>query len=183
MIFSGPIPLFYQEGEDMMAFGKGVHRLSSILNFVSGFCLVGMTGLTCADVVLRLFRHPILGSYEIVGFLGATVAGFAMAYTTMKGGHVAVAVLVMQLSHRAQKAIFIITHLLAITLFSLLTWECIGYGNDLRTSGEVSLTLELSFFPVLYGLSLSSFVVCLVLWVDLWGVLAGKKEPWSRAGA
>jgi len=47
----------------------------------------------------------------------------------------------------------------------------------------VSLTLELSFFPVLYGLSLSSFVVCLVLWVDLWGVLAGKKEPWSRAGA
>jgi len=167
----------------MIAFGKGVYRLSSILNFVSGFCLVGMTGLTCADVVLRLFRHPILGSYEIVGFLGATVAGFAMAYTTMKGGHVAVAVLVMQLSHRAQKAIFIITHLLAITLFSLLTWECIGYGNDLRTSGEVSLTLELSFFPVLYGLSLSSFVVCLVLWVDLWGVLAGKKEPWSRAGA
>jgi len=167
----------------MIAFGKGVYRLSSILNFVSGFCLVGITGLTCADVVLRLFRHPILGSYEIVGFLGATVAGFAMAYTTMKGGHVAVAVLVMQLSHRAQKAIFIITHLLAITLFSLLTWECIGYGNDLRTSGEVSLTLELSFFPVLYGLSLSSFVVCLVLWVDLWGVLAGKKEPWSRAGA
>jgi len=167
----------------MIAFGKGVYRLSSILNFVSGFCLVGITGLTCADVVLRLFRHPILGSYEIVGFLGATVAGFAMAYTTMKGGHVAVAVLVMQLSHRAQKAIFIITHLLAITLFSLLTWECIGYGNDLRTSGEVSLTLELPFFPVLYGLSLSSFVVCLVLWVDLWGVLAGKKEPWSRAGA
>ena len=167
----------------MIAFGKGVHRLSSILNFVSGFCLVGMTCLTCADVVLRLFRHPILGTYEIVGFLGATVAGLAMAYTTMKGGHVAVAVLVMQLSRRIQRTIFTITHLLSIALFALLTWECIAYGNDLRIAGEVSLTLELPFFPVLYGLSLSSFVVCLVLWVDLWGVLAGKKEPWSRAGA
>lgn len=167
----------------MIAFGKSVHRLSSILNFVSGFCLVGMTGLTCADVVLRLFRHPILGTYEIVGFLGATIAGLAMAFTTMKGGHVAVAVLVMQLSRRIQTTIFTITHLLSIALFALLTWECISYGNDLRTSGEVSLTLEFPFFPVLYGLALSSFVVCLVLWVDLWGVLAGKKEPWSRAGA
>jgi TRAP-type C4-dicarboxylate transport system permease small subunit len=167
----------------MMAFGKGVHRLSSILNFVAGFCLVGMTCLTCADVVLRLFRHPILGTYEMVGFLGATVAGLAMAYTTMKGGHVAVAVLVMQFSRRVQTTIFTITHLLAIVLFALLTWECMAYGNDLRISGEVSLTLELPFFPVLYGLSLSSFVVCLVLWVDLWGVLAGKKDPWSRARA
>jgi TRAP-type C4-dicarboxylate transport system permease small subunit len=89
----------------------------------------------------------------------------------------------MRLSRRIQKTIFTITHLLGIVLFALLAWECIAYGNDLRISGEVSLTLELPFFPVLYGLSLSSFVVCLVLWVDLWGVLAGKKDPWSRSGA
>ena len=106
-----------------------------------------------------------------------------MAYTTMKGGHVAVAVLVMQLSRKIQTTIFTITHLLGMALFALLTWECIAYGNDLRISGEVSLTLELPFFPVLYGRSLASFVVCLVLWVDLWGVFSGKKEPWTKAGA
>ncbi len=167
----------------MIAFGNGVHRLSSMLNFVSGFGLVGMTCLTCADVVLRLFRHPILGTYEIIGFMGATVAGLAMGYTTMKGGHVAVAVVVMQLSRRIQMGIFTIINLLGIGLFALLTWVCIDYGNDLKISGEVSLTLELPFFSVLYGLALSSFVVCLVLWVDLWSVLAGKEEPWSRAGA
>ena len=163
----------------MTGFGKGVGRLSSLLNYLSGFCLVGMTGLTCADVVLRLFRRPILGTYEIVGFLGASVAGLAMAYTTMKGGHVAVAVLVMQFSRKAQRLVFIITQVLSLALFGLLTWECIMYGNDLRTSGEVSLTLELPFFPVLYGLALSSFAVCLVLGVDLWDVLRGKRKPWS----
>ena len=166
----------------MTDLGKGVCRLSSLLNLVSGFCLVGMTVLTCADVVLRLFRRPILGTYEIIGFLGAGVAGLAMAYTTMKGGHVAVAVLIMQLSSRVQKAVFYITHLLSHVLFGLLTWECISYGNDLRTSGEVSLTLELPFFPVLYGLAFSSFVVCLVLSVDLWEVISGKRAPWSGLG-
>lgn len=165
----------------MSPFEKGVHRLADGLNLIAGVCLVGMTGLTCADVILRLFRHPILGTYEIIGFLGATVASFALAYTTVRGGHVAVAVLVMRLSPRAQRVIFVLTQLLAIILFSLLSWECIQYGNDLRTSGEVSLTLELPFFPVLYGLSLSSFMVCLVLWVDLWRVITGKREPWSRS--
>ncbi len=164
----------------MLAFEKGVHRLTDLLNLVAGVCLVAMTVLTCADVVLRLFRHPILGTYEIIGFLGATVAGFAMAYTTVKGGHVAVAVVVMRLSPRLQKAIFIITQLLGMVLFALLTWECVKYGNDLRTSGEVSLTLELPFFPVLYGLSLSAFMVCLVLWMDLWRVLTKRRQPWAQ---
>jgi len=167
----------------MFVFEKGVHRLADLLNLVAGACLVGMTVLTCADVVLRLFRHPILGTYEIIGFLGATVAGFAMAYTTVKGGHVAVAVVVMRLSPRVQKGIFIITQLLGMVLFALLTWECVTYGNDLRTSGEVSLTLELPFFPVLYGLSLSAFMVCLVLWMDLWRVITKTRKPWEQNGA
>jgi TRAP-type C4-dicarboxylate transport system permease small subunit len=166
----------------MFTFEKGVHRLADGLNLLAGVCLVGMTGLTCADVVLRLFRHPILGTYEIIGFLGATVAGFAMAYTSVKGGHVAVAVLVMRLSPRVQRVIFVITQLLSMVLFAFLTWECIRYGNDLRTSGEVSLTLELPFYPVLYGLSFSSFMVCLVLWVDLWRVLTAKRQPGAWRG-
>ena len=178
MVFSGPIPLAYQEGGDMIAFGKGVHRLSSILNFVAGFCLVGMTCLTCADVVLRLFRNPILGTYEIVEFLGATVAGFALGYTTLKRGHVAVSVLVTQFSQRIQSIFFILIQLLSIGLFGLLSFECIRYGNDLRSAGEVSLTLELPLFPLLYGLAFSTIVVCFVLLVDLWNVLTGKEKAW-----
>jgi TRAP-type C4-dicarboxylate transport system permease small subunit len=145
---------------------------------MAGCCLVAMMGLTCADVVLRLFRHPILGTYEIVGFLGAATAGFALAYTTLVRGHVAVEVLVIRLSRKTQTLIYLITHLASIGLFALLSWECARFGNDLRTAGEVSLTLELPFFPVLYGIAFASFVVCLVLVVDLWNVLTGQEKPW-----
>ncbi|MCK4986210.1 MAG: TRAP transporter small permease [Desulfobacterales bacterium] len=162
----------------MSGFGRGVQRLSYGLNLLAGCLLVGMTALTCADVILRIFRRPILGSYEIVEFIGATAAGFALAYTTLKRGHVAVSILVALFPKRVQTIIYLIVQLVSISLFALLSWECISYGNDLKSAGEVSLTLELPFFPVLYGLAFSAFVVCLVLGLDFWRVLTGKEKPW-----
>jgi len=162
----------------MSAFGKSLQRLSYGLNLLAGCFLVGMTALTCADVILRIFKHPILGSYEIVGFMGATAAGFALAYTTLKRGHVAVSVLVALLPARLQKLVYLITKLISMILFALLSLEFMRYGNDLKSAGEVSLTLELPFFPVLYGLALSAFVVCLVQYLDFWRVLTGKERPW-----
>jgi TRAP-type C4-dicarboxylate transport system permease small subunit len=162
----------------MAAFGKGIHRFSSILNWVAGSCLIGMTGLTCTDVVLRLFRHPVLGTYEIVGFLGTAVASLAVAYTTVKRGHVSVPLFVMRMPHRVQVIIHQITHFLSIVLFGFLTVECIRYGNDLKVSGETSLTLTLPFYPLLYGMSLSFFIVCIILWLDFWNVLRGREKPW-----
>lgn len=162
----------------MVVFDKGVHRFSSLLNWIAGSCLIAMTGLTCADVVLRLFRHPILGTYEIVGFLGTAVASLAVAYTTIERGHVAVSILVMRLSLRVQVIVHQITHLLSIALFGFLTVEFIRYGNDLKASGETSLTLTLPFYPLLYGMSFSFFIVCIVLWLDFWNVLRGREEPW-----
>lgn len=163
-----------------MAFGaRGVRRIADYLNYVAGWGLLGMTFLTCADVILRIFRLPILGTFEIVGFLGAAVAGFAMAHTTIMRGHVAVEVLVMRLPVGVQKAVYLITHLLSIYLFALLAYECLRFGNDLKAANEVSLTLQLPFFPLLYGISFSALMVCLVLAVDFLQVMTGKTNPWD----
>ena len=159
-------------------FGIGV--IAGFLNVMAGWCLVGMTVLTCADVILRLFRRPILGTYEIVGFLGAAVAAFAMAHTTIRRGHVAVEVLVSRLPLRVQVIIYLVTHLLGVVLFALIAYECVRFGNDLRLTGEVSLTVQIPFFPVLYGISFSSLVVCLVLLVDFWRVLTGGAQTWYQ---
>ncbi|RLB06838.1 MAG: TRAP transporter small permease [Deltaproteobacteria bacterium] len=164
----------------MRGFTRLTSWLAKMLNWVAGWCLVGMMGLTSADILLRLFRRPILGTYEIVGFLGAVVAGFAMAQTTIERGHVAVQVVVTKFSSRVQEVIYLITHLLSVVLFALLAWECARYGDDLRTSGEVSLTLQLPFFPVLYGIAFSAAIVCLVLVVDILLVITRGAEAWYR---
>jgi TRAP-type C4-dicarboxylate transport system permease small subunit len=163
---------------------KGLIRLtnrsSRVLNWVAGWSLVGMMFLTCADILLRLFRRPILGTYEIVGFLGAIVAGFALAQTTIERGHVAVQVVVTRFSPQTQKIIYLITHILSIFLFALLAWECVRYGNDFRASGEVSLTLRMPFYPVVYGIAFSAIVVCLVLFVDILQVMTKRVGVWHQ---
>ncbi len=151
-----------------------------ILNWVAGCSLVGMMGLSCADIVLRMFRRPILGTYEIAGFLGAVVASFAMAQTTIERGHVAVHVIVARFSPRVQKTIYLITHLLSLLLFGVLTWECVRYGNDFRTSGEVSMVLGLPFYYVVYGIAFSAAIVCVVLIVDILMVVTRGAEAWYR---
>ena len=128
--------------------GRWIQILSRTLNWVAVGSLVAMMCLTCADIILRFFRRPILGTYEVVGFLGAMVAGFALAMTTIERGHVAVEVVVSRLPPRVQKIIFLITHVLSLLLFSLCTWECVRYGTDLHASGEVSPTLELPFYHI-----------------------------------
>ena len=139
-----------------------------------------MMFLTCADILLRLFRRPILGTYEIVGFLGAIVAGFALAQTTIERGHVAVQVVVTRFSPQIQKIIYLVTHILSIFLFALLAWECVRYGNDFRASGEVSLTLRMPFYPVVYGIAFSAIVVCLVLFVDILQVMTKRAGVWHQ---
>jgi len=165
---------------DMYDLLRVIKRLARIFNWVAGWSLIGMTGLTCADVVLRAFRHPILGTYEIVGFLGAVVIAFAMAETTVERGHVAVEFLVSKLPLRVQGIIYLITHILGIILFALIAYECWSYGNDLKASGEVSLTLKLPFFPVLYGISVSAMVVCLILLGDIFLMLTRGPGEWYQ---
>jgi TRAP-type C4-dicarboxylate transport system permease small subunit len=162
----------------MTGFIALIKRFSRILNWVSGWSLMGMMGLTCADIVLRLFRRPILGTYEIVGFLGAMVAAFAMAQTTIERGHVAVQVVVTRFSPRIQEIIYLITTLLGLGLFALLAWECVRYGNDFRTSGEVSMAARLPFYPILYGVAFSAGMVCLILAADFLMVITKKTEAW-----
>lgn len=164
----------------MAYFPNQVRRFVDFLNWIAGLSLLGMTALTFADVVLRMFRRPILGTYEIVEFLGAAVAAFAMAHTTLQRAHVAVEVIVMRLSPGVQKAVYTLTHVFSIFLFVLLAYECIRYGNDFRISGEVSMTLRFPFYPILYGMSLASLAVCLVLVMDLWFVLTKRQPPYFR---
>jgi TRAP-type C4-dicarboxylate transport system permease small subunit len=147
----------------MSSFERAVSGLSRFLDKIAGWCLVAMMLLTVADVILRLFRRPILGTYEIVGLLGALVVAFAMPHTTLQGGHVSVEIVVSRLSPSVQSIVNLVTRTLSIILFALIAWECFNYGNDLKAAGEVSMTLCLPFYPVLYGIALAAVVVCLVV--------------------
>ncbi|MBW2449419.1 MAG: TRAP transporter small permease subunit [Deltaproteobacteria bacterium] len=78
----------------MHIFEKLGHILAKKMYWIAGAAIVAMMLLTCADVVLRYFRRPIPGTYELVCFLGAVAVSFAMAHTSIEKGHVSVSFIV-----------------------------------------------------------------------------------------
>jgi TRAP-type C4-dicarboxylate transport system permease small subunit len=143
-----------------------VYTFTRRLDYVAAFAIVAMMGLTCADVTLRLFRRPIPGTYELVSLLGALAVSFAMAHTSVERGHVAVSLIVRLLPIRLQGLVEIIVSLLGFALFALIAWQSVLYGISCQQSGEVTLTLQLPFYPVIYGVAAGAAAVCVVLLVD-----------------
>ncbi len=142
-------------------------HLARNLYWVAGTAIIIMMMLTCADVVLRFFRRPIPGTYELVCFLGAVSVAFAMAHTTIEKGHVSVSFVVNLFPKKIQDIIACVTTSFGLCLFTLIAWQSVIYANDLRLSNEVSLTLELPFYPFVYGIGLSAAVVGIILFCDL----------------
>jgi TRAP-type C4-dicarboxylate transport system permease small subunit len=146
--------------------------LSRWFNWVAASGLVAMMVLTSADVILRSFRRPIPGTFEIVGFLCVVVIAFAIGHTQILRGHISVEIVVLRLPQRAQGIIGSIMCLLGLGLFVLLAWQSLELARDLWLSGQVSPTEKIPFFPFVYGIALACVPICLVLLVEFLKSLA-----------
>lgn len=140
-----------------------VNVTSHIMNWVSAASVAIMMLLTCSDVILRFFRHPIPGTYEVVGFLGAVVISFSLAKTSLERGHIAVDFLVSKFSAGIQTAVDIVNSLICTVLFGLITWQSVKYALSSMNNGEVSMTLQMPVYPFIFGLSAGCGMLCIVL--------------------
>ena len=157
-------------------FSDKVWRLSRLINFIGGASLAFIMFLTVSDIILRAFRKPILGTFEIVAFSGAVVIGFSLPYTSWMRGHVYTDFLVLKFSQKIRNVFNITTRCLSIGLFMMIGWNLIMHGMDLKKAGEVSPTLTMPFYPVAYGLGICCFIQCQVLLCDILKIFGGKYE-------
>lgn len=151
-------------------------KLARFMNVISGCAITFIMLLTGADVVLRIFGHPIIGTFEMVSLAGAVVIGFGIPMTSWTRGHIFVDFLIAKFPTGVMAAINIITRLMCIGIFFLIGKNLLKYSYDLLMSGEVTLTRQLPFYPIGYGLAVCCFVQCLVLTCDIIKVIGGKYE-------
>ncbi len=163
---------------------KFTERVSHWFNWVAGAGLVAMMSLVVANVLLRnlarvrldwfpdwlngFFRSisPVSGTVEMVGFLGAVVAAFAIAYTFITGGHVAIYYIVGKAPRRLKAVITVLTSFIGAALFALIAWQSVLLAGDLMASGEVSPTRKIPFYPFVWGIALSCIPVAVLLLHD-----------------
>jgi TRAP-type C4-dicarboxylate transport system permease small subunit len=151
-------------------------KLSRLLNGIALCALTFIMLLTVSDVVLRFFGHPIVGTFEVVGFCGAVVIGFALPLTTWQRGHVFVDFLTQKMPKSAKKVLDLSTRVLCIVLFAVVGWNLFIYSAKLMHSGEVSLTIQIPFYPFSYGVGVCCFLQCFVLVGDIVKISGGTYE-------
>ena len=151
-------------------------KISQSAQVIAGTSLVFFLFLTVADVILRFFHKPITGAYELVAFGGAVAIGFSLPFTSWTRGHIYVDFLSAGLPKRFRAALNISTRGLGLGLFLIIGWNLLKFGTSLRGSGEVSPTLQLPFYPVVYGIGFCCFLQSLILFFDVVKILRGEYE-------
>jgi TRAP-type C4-dicarboxylate transport system permease small subunit len=151
----------------MRWFVKTCNRLGSWMNGIAGTIIFFMMGLTVVDVILRFFGKPITGTYELISVSGAIVIGYAIPRTSLDHGHISVDLFTDRASESLRNRLFIATRIPGIALFLALTWFLFTKGYALYKVGEVSLLLQIPYYPLAYALSFCCLIQSLVLITDI----------------
>jgi TRAP-type C4-dicarboxylate transport system permease small subunit len=155
---------------------KILRFVSKLLNIIAGIAVTVMMLLTVADVLLRAGGHPIIGTYEIVSLLLALVIGFGIPQVSLDRGHVYMDFVLEKLSKRSKKVMNTITRLFCIILFLPLGYNLFNVGARFHASGEVSATIKIPFYPVVYGVAVCCLLECCVFIFDIVRVWRGEYE-------
>ena len=136
-----------------------LQRFSKVLNIIAGTALTLMMFLTVADIFARAGNYPILGTYEIVALSLAIVIGFSIPQVSLDRGHVYMEIILDKLSTKNKAILNTFTRILCIFLFLIIGYNLFIIGNEFHSSGEVSSTLKMPFFPIAYCVGVCAFAV------------------------
>jgi TRAP-type C4-dicarboxylate transport system permease small subunit len=151
----------------MMVFlEKATRILNQILLWIAGCLLGAMILLTCANVLLRLVWVPVAGTFELMGYFGAVLTAFALGYTQIRRGHIAVDIVVLGFSKGAQRVLNRINSLICVAFFAVVAWQIAKYATTLMRTGEVTETLRIIYYPFTYGVALGCVTLSLVFLTD-----------------
>lgn len=151
------------------------HYLNQVLIWIAGLFLVAMIALTCANVFLRFVWIPVSGTFELMGYFGAVLTAFALGYTQVRRGHIAVDIVVKGFSKRTQTILGSINSIVCTVFFALAAWQISKYANNLWETGEVTETLQIIYYPFAYAVAFGCAVLSLVFLIEFLKLLA-KEE-------
>jgi TRAP-type C4-dicarboxylate transport system permease small subunit len=149
--------------------------LNRLLMIMAGIFLLGMITLTCANILLRFFWFPVRGTFELMGFFGAVATAFALGYTQVRRGHIAVDVLINTFSEKTRRTLGIINETVGVIFFALVAWQLSLKAETLRMTGEVTETLRIIYYPFTYAVAIGFGVLSLAFLIELLKTLFPQK--------
>jgi TRAP-type C4-dicarboxylate transport system permease small subunit len=144
---------------------KIIYSLNRWLGYLAVTVLGLMMLLTVADVSGRyFFNSPISGATEISRLMMVLIVFPALGWAALGKTHVRVDLLVTRFPPRAQAIINIITLLIALGTYFVITWQ--SFLESTVVHRQTSL-LQIPFTPFYWVMSVGLAVFCLAIVVLL----------------
>lgn len=134
--------------KELKELNKYINAFAQRLHFLSGIAIVAMTIIMTLDVIARYaLKSGIPDTIEISSMLLGAVTALALPSVTQRGDHIRFSVLTDMLPTRAQSFAKVLTLMIAVALFGLMTWHAALRGiSNLRT-GEFMGSLQIPIWP------------------------------------
>ncbi len=152
----------------MKQFASVVGRLSEDMDKIAGFCIFGVMLLVVGNVLLRaVFKRPILGTYEMVGYLTALGISFSLAHCALQKGHIALDFITEKFPEVMRTVNQAIIHSIALGFWGLSALYISKYAKNMMASDVVSPTAQIPVYPFVMLVGFGLLCLCLVSLVGL----------------
>jgi len=144
---------------------KAITEVGAWIGYIT---IAFITLIVFVDVCGRyLLNKPLVGTNDLVEGAMVILGGFAIMYTAVERGHMAVDIISAKFTARTQ--------IIMQRIFSLLgfvAWSVVAYGVYLmalamKKSSETMLSLELSVAPFMFTLAAGLFLCSLTLLIQI----------------
>ena len=148
--------------------------------WIAGVLLGALVLLSGLNVFGRIFGHPISGSYEVSGFLGALIAALALADTQRKRGHVELDMFTRRYKPIVKRLVGSFNMLCGFMLLLVLAIQQVNRAKRLLAAGELSETLRLPY-PWLMYLCAGGLILLACAYLTDCIYLLTRKDPDTEA--
>ena len=150
-------------------FKRVQHKIERVAAVTAATTILIMGLLTTADVTMRfVFNSPIPETVLFCEFLMVGIVYFGIAYVQAYNGHVKMDVIVNRLHPRTALSIDFATHILALVIFSLATWQAGAVAwRAWIFQDYASGLLKVPFWPARTALTLGVGILCLRFIFDI----------------
>lgn len=169
-----PVSSVQAEGSAQQA--AWVDRLRGIAEAISRFCVViagcclmTIVVLITLNVIVRRvpFLGPITGVHETASFLAALLIGLSLPRNQLLKGNISVEMIRTVVSRRVEAVMDCVIALICLALCLLIAWRSALYASTLWDRHEVSLTLGVPFYPIIFTIGACFALLAFVFLTDL----------------
>lgn len=125
-----------------------IRQLNLYMHYVAAAALLGIFGLTVADITGRsVFNNPISGTIEVTSMILVVLVFLGLAHSEDLGDHITVDLIYVRLGDRGQKVLHVFADVLSIVVLGLLAYRLYQFGFRQIASGAQTPVLKWPLWP------------------------------------